>query len=205
MLKLVALITMILDHVGLFWNIEFLRVIGRISFPIYCFLIVKGVEKSKDLKKYSIRILVLAILSQYVWKYIGINELNVLFTYFLFIQFVYFIKIKNNLMITIIFLISILISIRLDYGMYGFLLLFIFYYIKDIKMQFLIMLGLNIYFVNYNLLNSMQMYSLISLILISKYNKPKYYKMFRKCNNIFYLLYPIHLIVLFEIYKFFII
>lgn len=201
MLKLIALVTMIIDHIGFFWEMDLFRVIGRLSFPIYCFLIVRGVEKSKNLKRYSIRILILAIVSQCVWSYIGVDILNVLFTYFLFIQFIYFIKSKNNMMSAIIFVLSIVISPKLDYGLYGFLLLIVFYYIKDIKIQVLVMLGLNTYFIYNGLVVPIQMVSMISLILIHKYDKQKYYKKFKKYNQIFYISYPLHILILFEIYK----
>lgn len=202
MLKVIALITMIIDHIGYFWNITTFRMIGRISFPIYCFLVSRGVNKSKDLKKYSIRMLVLAIISQCVWKYIGVDMLNILFTYFLFIQFIYFNKNKNNIMSAIIFILAIVISPKLDYAMYGFALLFIFYYITDKRIQALVMLGANIYFINSGLLIWYQMFSLLSMIIISIYDKPKHYKKFKKYKEFFYISYPLHLIILFEIFKY---
>ena len=201
MLKLIALTTMIIDHIGFFWDIELCRVVGRLSFPIYCFLIARGIEKSKNLKQYSIRILVLAIASQCVWNYIGVEILNILFTYFLFIQFMYFIKSKNNIMSAVIFVLSVVISPKLDYGLYGFLLLIMFYYIKDIKVQIIVMLGLNIYFVYNGLVAPIQFISMISLILVRRYDKQKYYKKFKKYNKIFYISYPLHILILFEIYK----
>lgn len=206
MLKIIALITMILDHIGLFWNIYWLRLIGRLSFPIYCFLISKGIKKTKDIKKYMIRILVLAVISQCIWQYIGINTLNILFTYFLFMQIIYFIKNKNNLMASIIFLLSVLICNMLDYGFYGFILLFMFYYIEDKYVRILLMLAFNIYYIKINLFDIISMFSIVSIFLISKYDKPKYYKKYKKYkkyNTFFYLIYPLHLIIIFEIYKIF--
>lgn len=203
MLKMIALMTMILDHIGLFWNINWLRLIGRLSFPIYCFLISKGVKKTRDIKKYMIRILVLAVISQCIWQYIGINTLDVLFTYFLFIQIVYFIKNKNNITASIVFLISILVCPILDYGFYGFVLLFMFYYIEDKYVRLLLMLATNIYFIKIELLNIISIFSIVSIFLISKYDKPKYYKKYKKYNKLFYWIYPLHLIIIFEIYKMF--
>lgn len=201
MLKIIALVTMILDHIGLFWDIQWLRLIGRLSFPIYCFLISKGIKKTKDIKQYMIRVLMLAIISQCIWQYMGFSVLNILFTYFLFIQMIYFIKNKNNIMASIVFLTSVLISPMLDYGFYGFVLLFIFYYIEDKYVRLILMLGSIIYFVKYELLSIISLISIISIFLISKYDKPKYYKKYKKYNKLFYWMYPLHLIIIFEIYK----
>lgn len=201
MLKIIALITMILDHIGMFWGIKWLRFVGRLSFPIYCFLISKGIKKTKDVKQYMIRVLMLAILSQCIWQYIGVSDLNILFTYFLFIQMVYFIKNKNNIMASIVFLVSVLASPMLDYGFYGFVLLFIFYYVEDKYVRLILMLGSIIYFVSCELLSAISLISVVSIFLISKYDKPKYYKRYKKCNRLFYWMYPLHLIILFEVYK----
>ena len=202
MLKLIALITMIIDHIGLFWNIDIFRVVGRLSFPIYCFLISKGINKTKNIKKYMIRLLFLAIISQCIWKYVGIDILNVLFTYFLFAQIMYFIKNKNYTLASIVFMISLWISPMLDYGIYGFVLLFMFYYIDDIKVKIILMISFLSYFYVQGLLPFISIFSLFSILIIDAYDKPKYYKNFKKYNKLFYIAYPLHLIILFEVYKY---
>lgn len=44
MLKIIAAITMTIDHIGaiLFPHILILRIIGRIAFPIFAFMIAEG-------------------------------------------------------------------------------------------------------------------------------------------------------------------
>lgn len=83
-LKLIALITMIIDHIGAavlyfilvyggldddLWNrlrtiYYVLRGIGRTSFPIYCFLIVEGFFYTHNVAKYIIRMLIFSIVSE---------------------------------------------------------------------------------------------------------------------------------------------
>ena len=50
MLKIIAAIFMVCDHVGviLFPKIEFLRIIGRLSFPIFAYLIAEGAKHTKN-------------------------------------------------------------------------------------------------------------------------------------------------------------
>lgn len=66
LLKLVAILTMIVDHVGVvfFPGALWLRVIGRIAFPLFCWGIVVGAEKTRNWLVYALRLLALAVVSQ---------------------------------------------------------------------------------------------------------------------------------------------
>lgn len=68
-LKMIALITMIIDHTGLMFHgyggadLTMMRVIGRISFPIFAFLISEGCRHTRDIRKYMLRLLAFALIS----------------------------------------------------------------------------------------------------------------------------------------------
>ena len=65
-LKIVALITMTIDHIGklIFPQYRVLRVIGRLAFPIFAFMIAEGCKYTKSSKSYLASIVTLAAVCQ---------------------------------------------------------------------------------------------------------------------------------------------
>lgn len=75
-IKRIASIAMILDHIGYLCScagpvegaLDFCRVMraaGRISFPLFCFLLAEGMRRTTSIKRYISRLLLCAAISQY--------------------------------------------------------------------------------------------------------------------------------------------
>ena len=64
-LKLIAAVSMLCDHAGLilFPSVPVLRLIGRLAFPIYAYLIVNGYQKTSSVKRYLTRLIAFAAIS----------------------------------------------------------------------------------------------------------------------------------------------
>ena len=67
-LKCIAMVTMTVDHVGLLFFPQqvWLRIIGRLAFPIYAYLIAEGCLHTRSLPRYLLSLGALAVLCQVV-------------------------------------------------------------------------------------------------------------------------------------------
>ena len=208
-LKILAIITMTIDHIGaiMYPNIDIFRIIGRVSFPIFAFLLVEGFNHTSNKLKYFLRLLFFAIITQPIYDYAFNNqELNILFTFslsFLLLSSLDFIKkiinkyskgIENYLYKTVFYSLTYIlfalfsIILNVDYQALGISLVFIFYLVPNLYLSFLLYLLA----VTFLATNTIQFYSLLSFLFIYLYND-------KKGNNIkyfFYLYYPFHILIL---------
>lgn len=76
------------DNAGLYWIYSIMRMIGRVAFPIFCFLLVQGFLHTHDVKKYAIRLLAFATISEVPFDLAFMGKIdfsyqNVFFTLFI--------------------------------------------------------------------------------------------------------------------------
>ena len=62
---------MLIDHVGLmfFPQYQIFRMIGRISFPIFCFLLAEGFIHTRSWKRYILRLIAFAFISEAPYRF----------------------------------------------------------------------------------------------------------------------------------------
>jgi hypothetical protein len=81
-LKLLAAATMMIDHIGVVFypDMIWFRIIGRISFPLFIWLLVKGEAHTKDVWQYGLRLGALGVVSQPLYQIVlGADRPNILF------------------------------------------------------------------------------------------------------------------------------
>jgi hypothetical protein len=68
LLKIIALTTMIIDHTGAvfspLFDTTYLRLIGRVAFPIFVFFIAEGCHRTHDIWRYIARLGIFALISE---------------------------------------------------------------------------------------------------------------------------------------------
>ncbi len=88
-IKIIAMVTMLIDHtaaVGAFPGWEIWRMIGRVSFPLYAFMLAQGFLHTRSRWKYLLRLLAFAVITQPIYTYCfdgvwwSLDGLNILFT-----------------------------------------------------------------------------------------------------------------------------
>lgn len=214
-LKLIALCTMTIDHIGavLLPQYLFLRIIGRIAFPIYCFLIVNGMFYTKDCKKYIGRLMLFALISEVFFDLAFFGTVfapqhqNVFFTLAIGLIMIYVseqfrekgkckILLLNCVMELVIVALCCLLAffLQTDYSYFGIIMIYGFYIFRyNSVLSCIFQMYMNVI-----ILGGVQSFAVLALPIIGLYNgKPGK----KKYKWLFYVYYPAHLLVLFVLEK----
>lgn len=213
-LKIIAVITMFIDHIGyaIFGKFSYFNYIGRFAFPIFAFQISEGYIHTKNLKKYLLRLFVFALISQIPFMlfhtlFIKTFALNVFFTLFLGLVCIFIYDKSKYKFIGI--LISCLIGFiaeltHCDYGFYGIAIILIFYIFKSnfINASICFILATAIKYlipcIKYgfnNIYIYLFIFTILPAIILSTYNGKKG----KDSKYLLYLFYPIHLLLVYFI------
>ncbi|MBO5070982.1 MAG: conjugal transfer protein TraX [Roseburia sp.] len=237
-LKMIAIITMLIDHVGavilarlmivngindldaanetqvmewlngnavLYGVYTVMRIIGRIAFPIFCFLLVQGIEHTSDCKKYALRLGAFALLSEIPFDLaisgtvLEFGYQNVYFTLLIgLLTMMVYRSIENQEQWSrwVRFGLGILVMLcgmaaaqllQTDYGALGVFAIMIFYMFRKNK-QHQLLLGGAVFLTS-------ETWAVAALIPIALYNGKKGWNL----KYAFYLFYPLHLLLLYLI------
>ena len=205
-LKFLAITTMFIDHMGAicFPGLWELRVIGRIAFPVFCFLMAEGAYYTSDIRKYELRLLVFALLSEIPFDYAFYGELfytgyqNVFFTLLAGLLCIDVFRSKGtNWGIGAFLILAALAELmHTDYGAAGVLFVVLFYRFREQRFMGQIMFGICNAVCFFSALQTCA--SLASIPLVFYSGKPG-----RKMRWMFYIFYPVHLLFLAGIHNLF--
>ena len=193
-----------------------LRIIGRLAFPVYCFLLVEGVSYTKNTKSYGQRLMADMLLSEIPFDlafYGKINweHQNVMVTLLLGFLMLEFAKRTPHLLLKLLMALPFaFISEKLgsDYGAKGIMVIAVFAFTRDAKYKHLWQF-LGLWFVfspnHLMLLNwrdgfrwTIQESAVFAVIPIALYSGRKTTNS-KLLQQMYYLFYPVHLLILYLI------
>ena len=211
-LKIIAAVTMLIDHVGLlfFPGDPLWRLVGRISFPLFAFLIAEGYRHSRDREAYAFRLGLLALISQMPFMLMldaaGIEPatLNIFFT---LLAGLISIALVDRLTAAqavpgVLALVGAAELLRFDYGAYGVLMILasaLFLRRRNLGAVVLATLSI-VRALSFGLASlSMQLFAPFALPFLFAYNGSKGRALPRA---LFYWFYPVHMLLLWLIWAF---
>lgn len=232
-LKLIACFCMLIDHVTLvflprhqyIWNIDTAAVsaettrdvllytigrgIGRIAFPIFCFILVEGFIHTRNLKKYYIRLLLAALASEIPFNMMlkGVvfdrGSQNVLFTLLLGLGAITVAQMARQkwkedytlqvIVVCVAFVLFGLLAqlLSTDYSMFGVLLVVVLYLFREKRVLALFATALLVFLLS-DMVSMFEMFGLLAFPLLFFYNGKKG----RNDRYVLYAFYPVHLLIL---------
>lgn len=203
-LKMLAIVTMLIDHTGavLYPEVMAFRYIGRLSFPIFCFILTEGFIHTSNIRKYMLRLLSFAMISEIPFDlafhgtWMTIEKQNVFFTLFIGMGMICLLdkeKETVNQIGVIILAMWLAEFLHTDYGFRGILLIAVFWMLRE-KKAFMYAAG-----AGWNFLwrTKIQYAGAVAMIPIALYNGEKG----RSMKYFFYLFYPVHLLILYMIFN----
>ncbi len=222
-LKLIAVITMLIDHTAhvLLEKIPFFtqtliklfdddisfymlfRTIGRMAFPIYAFLLTEGFLHTHDRKKYALNLFIFALISEIPWNLehcgkISYEKQNVFFTLFLgLLCMMIYETYQENHKKQLLYLLAVAFGAMLlnaDYGLKGVGFIFAMYLLREKKIPQM--------FVSSAFLSGNFFYTsgvMLAFLPINLYNQERGFIRGKLWKYAFYAFYPVHMLILYYI------
>lgn len=209
-LKLIAMISMVFDHVGdmFFPGALWMRMIGRLAMPLFSFCIAEGYAHTKNKQRYLMRMGVFALVSEIPFDLafegrVGLGHQNIMLSFFLAIlALMVFDRIRGEgkehaagktlLGILCVCAMAVLaLVLRADYTLFAVLAVFLFYVLRN--RHPLLRCGVGVGFLALTRTVGYYRATGLSLIPLLLYNG----KRGRGLKWLFYAFYPGHLLLLY--------
>ena len=149
-LKIVAVVTMIIDHIWQAGLVEprVFNWVGRLAFPIFAFQVAEGYTKTSNVKKYAARLLLFALVSEIPFNIFCVDSVffpdyqNVIFTLLFGLCSLIAVdkakkdkSAKNGFLCVMGVLVIVILAdaLQMDYGAAGVFTVLAFYIFRDVK------------------------------------------------------------------------
>ena len=212
-LKLIAMIAMIFDHVGdnFFPEQVWMRIIGRMAMPIFAFCIAEGFCHTRDKRKYLGRMVVFGIVSEIPFdlvtagKMLEFSHQNIMLTFaWAILGLICVDKIleKNNkikyLIVGLILLFFLIVSLilGLDYNMLAIALISVYYLLREKAFWVKNVVAMAVHALLRNV--GIYWFGLLGFVPVFLYNG----KRGKGLKWLFYAFYPGHLLLIYLIRQF---
>lgn len=221
-LKVIAMVVMLIDHGAYILLTQYppamtplftlgdtgyslyriCRDIGRIAFPIFCFLLVEGFLHTRNRWKYGRNLFLFACISEIPWNYMFANtyryeKQNVFFTLFLgylaFCAIEYFWEKRSLQFLCVLALLAVSVFLNADYGWKGFIFLLIMYWFRSEKPAQAIIGSCWLYY---------GWKACFAFLFINMYNGKRGFIKGKAAKYFFYAFYPLHITILVLLRKF---
>ncbi len=189
LLRILAMLTMFIDHLGVVLSIDLFRIIGRIAFPIFGYILIRNLIEKNVYEKYLIRLLLFGLISQFPFYLIsGSIMLNIMFQFLGTIMFLKSEDWKKWM--------GFIISIISDYSIFGLIYMISVY--NFIKHGNSIELLLSSLLLNISFLNILHvLITILTVFFLIKFHERLEFKGRILPYYVFYLFYPAHLLLLY--------
>ena len=211
-LKLIALVSMTIDHIGVqfFPQSVIFRIIGRLALPIFAYMIAQGCRYTRNKARYLATIAAVALVCQLVYFFAMASLYQcILVTFSLSIALIFSLEaaiqkpsVKSTTVAALV-LVSVwfvsdmlprfLPGFYVDYGFFGILLPVLIWLGKD-KRQCIALSGIGLVLLSIG--NPLLWFSLLALPLLALYNGTRGKV---KLKYLFYIYYPAHLALIYLI------
>lgn len=215
-LKMIAIITMLIDHTAFVLLSKYepanvplftlgtksyslyriCRDVGRVAFPIFCFLLVEGFVHTRNRWKYGRNLLIFACISEIPWNFMFTNtwraeKQNVFFTLFLgyvaFCAIEYFWEKQTMQLLCVLALFAAAWYLNADYGWRGYVFLLIMYWFRSEKTAQAVIGSCWLYY---------EWKACFAFLSINMYNGKRGFIKGKAAKYFFYAFYPLHITIL---------
>lgn len=215
-LKMIAIITMLIDHTAavllsiyppamtpLFYMggkgysvYRICRDVGRVAFPIFCFLLAEGFIHTRNRVRYGRNLFLFALISEIPWNFMFSDtwtyvKQNVFFTLFLgylgLCAFEYFRKMPWMQLLSLLALLLAAVKLNADYGWKGYIFVLLIYLLRNEKAAQTVVGSCWL---------SYEWKACFAFLSINMYNGERGFIRGKASKYLFYAFYPVHIAVL---------